>query len=79
MDELPPLFEDSQMLDESELVVSLTNKAPRTHKAMLIAQGNNPDSADLETFMENLKARRDHGRHRRGEVCYLRRGQWDKK
>ena len=37
MAQLPPLFEDSQMLDESELVDSLANKAPRAHKAMLIS------------------------------------------
>ena len=39
------------MLDESELVDSLANKAPRTYKAMLIAQGFNPESADLKTFV----------------------------
>ena len=43
------------MLDESELVDSLTKKAPRTHKAMLIAQGFNPESEDLETFVEHCK------------------------
>ena len=47
MAQLPPLFEDSQMLDESELVDSLSNKAPRTQKAMMIAQGFNPESADI--------------------------------
>ena len=52
MAQLPPLFEDSQKLDESELVDSLANKAPTTHKAMLIAQGFNPETADLETFVE---------------------------
>ena len=55
MAQLPPLFEDSQKLDESELVDSLTNKAPSTHKAMLIAQGFNPDTADLETFLEHCE------------------------
>ena len=39
MAQLPPLFEGSQMLDDSELVDSLANKAPRTHKEMLISQG----------------------------------------
>ena len=38
MAQLPPLFEDSQMLDETELFDFLDNKAPRTHKAMLISQ-----------------------------------------
>ena len=35
--QLSPLFEDSQMIDESELVDSLANKAPKNHKAMLIS------------------------------------------
>ena len=43
------------MINESELVDSLTNKAPRTHKAMLIAQGLNPESEDLETFVEHCE------------------------
>ena len=38
MAQLPPLFEDSQKLDESELVDFLANTMPRTHKSMLIAQ-----------------------------------------
>ena len=40
------------LVRESELVDSLANKAPRTHKAMLISQGFNPESAGLETFVE---------------------------
>ena len=55
MAQLPPLFEDSQMFDESELVDSLANKAPRNHKAMLISQGFNPETANLETFVEHCK------------------------
>ena len=55
MAQLPPLFEDSQMLDESELVDSLAKKAPRSHKAMLIAQGFNSETATLETFVENCE------------------------
>ena len=55
MAQLPPLFEDSQTLNESEFVNSLANKAPRNHTAMLIAQGFNPESADLETFVEHCK------------------------
>ena len=42
------------MLDESELVDSLANKAPRNHKAMLISQVVNPETTDLETFVEHL-------------------------
>ena len=43
------------MLDESELVDSLDNNAPRTHKAMMIALGFNPESADLDTFVEHCE------------------------
>ena len=55
MAQLPPLFEDSQILDESELVDSLANKAPRTHKAMLISQGFNPETANLDNFVEHCE------------------------
>ena len=55
MAQLPPLFEDSKMLDESELVDPLANKAPITHKAMLISQGFNPETANLETFVEHCE------------------------
>ena len=55
MAQLPPLFEDIQILGESELVNYLAKKAPRTHKAILIAQGFNTDSADLETFVEHCE------------------------
>ena len=41
------------MLDESDLVDSLANKAPRSHKAMLISQGFNPEIANHETFFEH--------------------------
>ena len=53
MAQLPHLFEDSQMLDESELVDSLANKAPISHKAMLIAQGFTPETATLKTFVKH--------------------------
>ena len=43
------------MLDDSELVDSLSNKAPRNHKAVLISQGLNPETANLETFVEHCE------------------------
>ena len=55
MAQLPPLLEDSQKLDESELVDSLSNKALRSHKAMLIAQGFIPETATIETFIEHCE------------------------
>ena len=55
MAQLSPLFEDSQKLDESELVDSLANKSTSTHKSMLITQGFNPETVYLETFVEHCK------------------------
>ena len=54
MSQLPPLFEDSQVLDEYELVNSLSNNAPTYHKEMLIVQGFNPETETLETFVERV-------------------------
>ena len=53
MAQLPPLFEDSQVLEESELVDFLANKAPKSHKAMLINQGFNPETSTLANFLEH--------------------------
>ena len=55
MAQLQPLFEDSKKLNKSELIDSLANKASRTHKAILIVQGFNPETADLETFVEHCE------------------------
>ena len=49
---MPPLFDKNQQLDESELVDSLANKVPRSHKPMLISQGFNPETGYLATFVE---------------------------
>ena len=54
MAQMPPLFDDNQQLDDSEPLHSLANKSPRIHKAMLISQGFNPDTGDLETFVEHI-------------------------
>ena len=56
MAQLPPLFEDSQVLYENELVYSLANKAPRSHKAMLINQGFIPETSTFETFVEHCES-----------------------
>ena len=55
MAQLPPLFEDSQVLEESELVDFLANKAPKSNKAMLINQGFNPETSTIETFVEHCE------------------------
>ena len=55
MAHLPPLFDEYQVLEESELVDFLANKAPKSHKAMLIAQGFNPETSSLVTFAEHCE------------------------
>ena len=55
MAQMPPLFQESQQLDESELVDSLANKAPRSDKDMLISQGFNPETGDIETFVKHCE------------------------
>ena len=55
MAQLTPLIKDSQMLDESELVDSLANKVPISHKAMLVNQSFIPETATLETFFEHCE------------------------
>ena len=52
---MPPLFNNNQKLDESEILDSLANKAPRTHKAMIISQGFNPETGYLVTFLEHCE------------------------
>ena len=42
MAQMLPLFDENQQLDEYKLVDSLANKAPKSHKAILISQGFNP-------------------------------------
>ena len=52
---MPPLFDKNQQLYESELLDSLDNKYPRSHKAMLILQDFNPETGDMETFIKHCK------------------------
>ena len=55
MAHMPHLFDKNQQLDKSELVGSLAIKAPRSHKAMAISQGFNPETGYLATFVENCE------------------------
>ena len=55
MAQIPPLFDESKVLEESELVDFLANKAPKSHKAMLISQGFNPDTSSLATFVKHCE------------------------
>ena len=47
MAQMPPLFDENQQLDESELVDYLANKAPIIQKSMLTSQGFNTETGDL--------------------------------
>ena len=55
MSQIPPLFNDNKQLDESELVNSLAKTLSRSHKAMMISQGFNPEIGDLVTFVEHYE------------------------
>ena len=52
---MPPLFNENQQLEKSEIVDSLANKAPVTHKAVIISQGFNPRTGYLTTFIEHCE------------------------
>ena len=51
MAKMPPLFDENQQLNEYELLDSLDNKVPRSHKAMLISQEFNPETGYMATFL----------------------------
>ena len=51
MAQMTPLFDTNQQLDKSKLVDSLANKAPRSHKAVLVLQGFNPETGYMESFV----------------------------
>ena len=47
------MFDEKQQRDEYEQVDYLASKEPSSHKAMLISQGFNSETGDLETFVEH--------------------------
>ena len=49
---MPRHFHDNQQLYGYKLVDPLSNKVQRSHKAMLVSQGFNPETGDLTTFVE---------------------------
>ena len=63
MAHMPALFDKNQQLDKSKLVDSLANKVPRSHNVMLISQGFNTETGDLETFVEHYEMGRKNGQH----------------
>ena len=58
MAQLPPLFEDSQVIEESELFDFLANKAPKSHKAILINQGFNPECSLTSNVQSTRSSRK---------------------
>ena len=58
MAQMPPLFEKYQNLDESKLVDPLANKSAKNPQGMLISQGFNPETGDMEIFIEHYKRTR---------------------
>ena len=50
---MPPLTNDNQQLDESEIVDLLANKEPRAHKSMMISEKFNIKTGYLATFVEH--------------------------
>ena len=52
---MPPLFDENQQLEKSELGNFLANKPPRSHKAVLISQGFNIEKGDMATFVEHFE------------------------
>ena len=55
MAQIPPLFNNNQLLDESKLMNSLANKAPKSNNVIIILQGFNPETGYLATFVEHCK------------------------
>ena len=55
MAQMPPLLNDNQHLDEYKLLDYIANKAPRSHKAMMISQGFNQETLNLTTFVEHCE------------------------
>ena len=55
MSQMPPLFNDNQQLDEFDIVDLLSKQLLRTHKAVLISQGFNPETVSIETFVQHYK------------------------
>ena len=64
--EMPPNFDDTQKLTETELVDIVADRAPKTHKKELVSDGFNPETATLDEFIETCERAKtneviDHG------------------
>jgi hypothetical protein len=49
---MPPLFNQTQKIPEPELLDILASKAPQNHKAIIIEQGFDPQTATIQEFVE---------------------------
>ena len=55
MEQMLPLFNDNQQLDESELMYFIVNKVPISHKAIWISQDFIPETVDIATYVEHYE------------------------
>lgn len=52
LSKMPPLFDHIQKIPSPELLDILASKAPQSHKAMMIEQGFDPQTATIKEFVE---------------------------
>ena len=53
--EMPPHFNATQKLTETELVDIVADRAPKSHKKELVSDGFNPETATLDEFVETCE------------------------
>ena len=52
LSKMPPLFDPNQKIPATELLDILASKAPQAHKAIMIEQGFDPQTATIQEFVE---------------------------
>ena len=50
--QLPPLFNDTQLIGEREMIINIANKAPKDHKKLLIQHGFNPENGSMKELID---------------------------
>ncbi len=51
-EQLPPLFNDTQEIEEREMIILLASKLPKEYKKMLTSQGYNPENGSMEDLID---------------------------
>jgi hypothetical protein len=49
---VPPGYDDTQMISDTDMINNLAVLAPRDHKNLMIEQGFDPRTATIETYVE---------------------------